>query len=64
MGKPLDFSLAKLGLGLGGRASGMTYRIQFEQWVPITIEKVFLFFAIRTICLASCLRAAELSWRR
>ena len=23
----------------------MTYRIQFEQWVPIGIEKVFLFFA-------------------
>jgi ligand-binding SRPBCC domain-containing protein len=28
-----------------GRPSRMTYRIQFEQWVPITIEKVFLFFA-------------------
>ena len=24
---------------------GMTYRIQFEQWVPIAIEKVFSFFA-------------------
>ena len=23
----------------------MTYRIQFEQWVPIAIETVFLFFA-------------------
>jgi hypothetical protein len=23
----------------------MTYRIQFEQWVPIAIENVFLFFA-------------------
>ena len=23
----------------------MTYRVQFEQWVPIAIEKVFLFFA-------------------
>src|SRR5579863_10666388 len=23
----------------------MTYRIQFDQWVPIAIEKVFLFFA-------------------
>jgi ligand-binding SRPBCC domain-containing protein len=23
----------------------MTYRIQFDQWVPVVIEKVFLFFA-------------------
>src|SRR5580692_4617491 len=31
--------------GVCRRTPGMTYRIQFEQWVPIAIEKVFLFFA-------------------
>lgn len=42
--RSFDFSLAKLSLGLDGRPAGMTYGIQFEQWVPIAIEKVFLFF--------------------
>jgi ligand-binding SRPBCC domain-containing protein len=31
--------------GVCRRTPGLTYRIQFEQWVPIAIENVFLFFA-------------------
>jgi hypothetical protein len=33
----------------------MIHRVQFEQWVPATIEKVFLFLLIRAIYLGSCL---------
>src|SRR5580693_3532656 len=39
------FSFRKAGAWIRRRLFRMIHRIQFEQWAPIAIEKVFLFFA-------------------